>query len=297
MKKTIEQFIKEAREIHGYKYDYSKVEYIGTHIPVCIICPKHGEFWQTPSHHIRGHECPKCRANYKKDKQAFIEKARQVHGDKYDYNKVNYINSRTKICIICPKHGEFWQVPDYHIQGNGCQICGGKEEITTEKFLERLKEIDLDKKYDLTKAKYINTRTKVEIICPKHGSFWMLPSHLYQGCECPKCKESRGERAIRAFLEKNKISFEEQKRFDTCKNLKPLPFDFYLPDYNLCIEFQGKQHYEPWHTGKDVLKRLKGLQKRDAIKKEWCSKKENPNLLEIKYTDNVYEVLTEQLIT
>ena len=113
---TTEEFIKKAKEIHGNKYDYSKVEYKNTSTKVCIICPEHGEFWQTPNHHLQGHGCPKCknekiRKRHTHNITIFIEKARKVHGDKYDYSKAEYINASTKVCIICPEHGEFWQTP------------------------------------------------------------------------------------------------------------------------------------------------------------------------------------------
>ena len=117
-------FIEEAKKVHGDKYDYSKVNYVDGHTKVCIICPKHGEFWQTPNNHVRNRNCPKCGQISTHDKQAlttkqFIEKAVKAHGDKYDYSKVNYVNNHTEVCIICPKHGEFWQKPMKHLSGHG----------------------------------------------------------------------------------------------------------------------------------------------------------------------------------
>ena len=116
-KLTKEEFIEKAKKLHGDKYDYSKVEYIDYLTKVCIICPKHGEFWQTPSNHLnktKSKGCLKCgieNTNYKNTytKEEFIEKAKTIHGNKYDYSKVEYLKSNKKICIICPKHGEFWQ--------------------------------------------------------------------------------------------------------------------------------------------------------------------------------------------
>ena len=129
MKKlTTEEFIIKAREVHGEKYDYSKVNYLTTMEKVCIICPKHGEFWQTPNSHLHGKGCPKCGVKkcidaIKSTKEEFLIKAKEVHGNKYDYSKVEYINNKTKICIICPIHGEFWQVPNSHLSENGCPKC------------------------------------------------------------------------------------------------------------------------------------------------------------------------------
>lgn len=123
---SLEEFIEKARKTHGDKYDYSKVEYIDARTKVCIICPKDGEFWQTPDSHLRGTGCPKCsfQRSYKYTTEEFIEIARKIHGDKYDYSKVEYKNRNTPVCIICPTHGEFWQKPREHFRGFGCQVCG-----------------------------------------------------------------------------------------------------------------------------------------------------------------------------
>ena len=102
-----EEFIKKSISIHGNKYDYSKVEYINDKTKVCIICPEHGEFWQEPHSHLKGYGCKKCKRGGKYDTKIFINKAKQVHGDKYNYSKSKYIGSLDKICIICPEHGEF----------------------------------------------------------------------------------------------------------------------------------------------------------------------------------------------
>ncbi len=122
-KYSTEEWVEMAKKIHGNKYDYFKVEYINQKTKVCIICPEHGEFFTLPMHHIKGHGCPSCAGLKKYTNEEFIEKAKKVHGDKYDYSKVKYINNNTKICIICRKHGEFWQLPSHHLQGVGCPIC------------------------------------------------------------------------------------------------------------------------------------------------------------------------------
>jgi hypothetical protein len=120
---TKEDFIKKAREVHGNKYDYSKVEYVNCMTKVCIICPEHGEFKQVPSQHLSGKGCSKCSGCYVPTTEEWIVSARKVHGDKYDYSKVEYVNALTKVCIICPEHGEFWQTPNNHTNGKGCPKC------------------------------------------------------------------------------------------------------------------------------------------------------------------------------
>ena len=127
-RKTKEYFVEKAKEIHGNKYDYSKVMYEKMANKVCIICPEHGEFWQTPLNHLNGSGCPKCGYNkisvkLKSNADEFVEKAKEIHGNKYDYSKIKYVNAHTKVCIICPEHGEFWQTPHDHLSGRGCPIC------------------------------------------------------------------------------------------------------------------------------------------------------------------------------
>ena len=127
-KKTTEDFIKQSREVHGDKYDYSKVVYKNAFGQVCIICPEHGEFWQTAHDHLRGAGCKKCSHNKtqnitKECALNFTFKSCEVHGNKYDYSKVKYKNAISKVCIICPEHGEFWQTPNKHLSGQGCPIC------------------------------------------------------------------------------------------------------------------------------------------------------------------------------
>jgi len=121
-------FIKKAKDIHGNKYDYSKVSYLNSKRKVIIICPEHGEFEQTPSMHLNGQGCPKCayviKSNeYTKKTDVFIKESVVIHNNKYDYSKVSYLNSKRKVIIICPEHGEFEQTPSMHLNGQGCPIC------------------------------------------------------------------------------------------------------------------------------------------------------------------------------
>lgn len=103
-RKDKDTFIKESVLIHGHKYCYDEVEYINKRTKVKIICPIHGEFWQIPDSHIKGIGCPFCGGTKKLTTEEFIEKARKIHGDKYDYSKVEYINTEMKVCIICQEH-------------------------------------------------------------------------------------------------------------------------------------------------------------------------------------------------
>ena len=261
MKDKTEEFIKKAKEVHGDKYDYSKVEYKKAIEKICIICPEHGEFWQQPSNHLSGQGCPVCRylksANKtKKTNKQFEEDSRKIHGNKYDYSKVDYKNQRTKVCIICPEHGEFWQIPTNHLKGCGCPSCGGNKKYTLEIFIKKAREVHGDK-YDYSKVKYVNIDTKVCIICPEHGEFWQSPNcHINRHYGCPICDESHLESDIREMLKNNGIEFIQEYN---CKWLGKQFADFYLPKEKIIIECQGEGHFKPV--------RFNGIGWKDAKKK------------------------------
>lgn len=128
LRRTREEFIDKAKQIHGDKYDYSKVNYVNDSTKICIICPEHGEFWQTPNAHVSGSGCVFC--GFKKTSMSktksydeFLNEAIKKHNNKYSYDINTYTNRHTKMRIICPKHGEFWQKPGNHLQGQGCPFC------------------------------------------------------------------------------------------------------------------------------------------------------------------------------
>ena len=123
MRSNTQEFIKKAREIHGNKYDYSKVEYVNCYTPITIICPIHGEFRQAPTNHLCGKGCPSCSRNKKMTQDEFLERATKVHGGKYDYSKAEYNGYQQNVTIICPIHGEFQQPPCVHLFGHGCPKC------------------------------------------------------------------------------------------------------------------------------------------------------------------------------
>ena len=146
-KLSVDKFIKKAKEIHGDKYDYSKVKYVDNHTKIIITCPVHGDFEQTPNSHLNGRGCPECSkistANkLKYSTEEFIQKAREKHGNKYDYSKVEYKNNKTKVCIICPEHGEAYITPSNHLKGCGCPKCryvnmSKLQMMTTENFIDK----------------------------------------------------------------------------------------------------------------------------------------------------------------
>jgi len=195
---TTEKIINRFKEIHGDKYDYSKVVFVKTTIKVCIICPEHGEFWQEPHAHLKGQGCPKCGLNKRiKSKtntnEEFINKAKLIYGDEYDYSLVNYVNNKTPIEVICKKHGVFKISPNSHIgkHHRGCPKCGNSKKGNNRK-LDTLKFINKANAkhgnfYDYSKVNYINSNTDVEIICPEHGPFLQQPAIHLMGSICPMC--------------------------------------------------------------------------------------------------------------
>lgn len=207
-----ENFVEKAIAVYGDKFDFSKTEYINQRTKVCVICPKHGEFWTNPSDFLRGHACPYC-ANEKRgreviDTKTFIEKARKIHGDKYDYSKVVYRNSAKGVTIICPEHGEFTMTPNCHINmKNGCPKCAGRR-LNTKDWIERFRSVHGDK-YDYSNVTYVDNSTKVCIICPEHGEFWQTPAKHYSNKQgCPIC----GKRKIGEVRKITKEEYIEKAR-------------------------------------------------------------------------------------
>jgi hypothetical protein len=277
LKLTNETFKERARQIHGNKYDYSKVEYgKNNKEKVCIICPEHGEFWQSPNGHLHGYGCPYCCRNKKITQKEFIEKVNSLYKGKYDFSQSVYVNTDTKVKCICQEHGEFWQTPHHLLKGVACERCGResmseiKIKKSAENFEKKAKKVHGDK-YDYSKVKYTHNQNEVCIICPEHGEFWQKPSmHLF-GHGCPICNSSKLEMKVRFFLTENNIKFEEQKKFEWLKCNGYLRLDFYLPEYNVAIECQGEQHFKPvkyFGGNSGFLKTIN----RDKKKNELCEK-------------------------
>lgn len=167
-KLTTEEFIKRAREVHGDKYDYSKVEYIKSNKKVCIICPIHGEFWQTPHDHLRGCGCPNCAKNKKLTQYEFIERAKYIHNNFYNYSKVVYKNTEEKVCIICPEHGEFWQTPHSHLSGVGCPLCAKCKNINETSLYEFINSHISEKVVREKRFPWLGLKT-LDIYIPKYN--------------------------------------------------------------------------------------------------------------------------------
>ena len=200
-----------------------------------------------------------------------------------------YIGARIKIfhrCKIC--NYEWTATPDKILRGCGCPKCAGNMKLTHEEYVEKVKDVNPNIE---VLGKYINSSTKILHRCKIDGYEWYArPYNILNGRGCPKCKSSKGEKAISIWLKEKGILYESQKIFEDCKNTFSLPFDFYLPKYNICIEFQGRQHYEPIeYFGGEKSFETQIL--RDNIKKDYC-KNNGILLFEIPY----YSDLDEELV-
>ena len=380
-KLTTEEFIAKAKKVHGDKYDYSLVEYTKNRGLVQIICREHGLFEKSPNKHLSGQGCQQCGFKHRNDSsristEEFINTSILIHGDKYDYNMVTYIDAHTNVkikCKTCDKY--FDQNPYSHKHGYGCPICSqiiqGKCRRHTEtkfitdailihgnhynytymtyvnkstkvkilcnicniftyttpsvhliknsgggcpkckiisirnnqKTLKTTTQFIMDANikhnnyYDYSKTNYINAHTKVTIICPVHGEFQQKPNNHLSGKGCALCKISKGELKIKTYLTQNNIEYIREYKYDNCKNKLRLPFDFYIPKYNTCIEYDGEFDYKPYKNEDKYIKILNTHKYRDYIKTQYCMDN-TIKLIRIPYWDfdNIEEILKRELI-
>lgn len=289
-----DEFSGKANIVHNDKYNYTLVEYINNNTHVDIICNDHGIFKQTPSNHLAGCGCPKC-YNRKLSQSTRIERLIQVHGKRYKYDHVIYTTSKEKIKIICETHGIFEQSYDNHLSGSTCPKCLGIG-LTQEEKIEQFQEVHGDR-YNYEFVEYINTRTKIKIECTEHGIFEQTPNHHLSGSGCPKCNYTLGEDTIARYLEQLNIDFMSQQRFEECRgDSKPLSFDFYLPDYDLLIEYDGIQHFEycPDYFHRDGYHVFEQQQRYDQVKNDYAKQNAIP-LLRIAYFEPTIETLENYL--
>ena len=255
-KRTKSDFVKEANFIHNNQFNYDKFIWEGVDTKSVIHCNKHNlDFLMTPSHHLSGQGCKRCKgekithANIKiRTIEELKNKFKSIHGDKYDYSKVHTHNRTSHITITCKKHGDFIQTVESHIRRQGCPRCAiennsAKRLLTKEEFVERAITTHGDT-YDYSYVEYVSSTTKVSILCRQHGMFSMTPAnHLYGQC-CPKCSSfrSRGEREVEEFLKSLGINVEINNR----KILGGNELDIFIPSHNLAIEYNGLY----WHSTK-----------------------------------------------
>lgn len=312
---TTDSFIEKARTVHGDTYGYDKTVYIHSRKKVKIFCKKCNKYFeQEAGLHIGGHGCQKCwrPGAWKKtgnkarmSQNDFINKARTIYGNRYDYSKVIYTGNKNNVTIICSVHGEFESNAGNFIHGHDCYKCSmtengnHKNEVARKSFLERARKIH-GNRYEYL-SEYKSAFEKIKMRCTECGRiFHQTPSnHLHvNGYGCKLCKTSKGEAAIEKFLIKNNISFIREATFNNCRGISQvIPFDFYLPKYNTCIEYDGIQHFKITGFGSSSPEKVfKNLKFTDAIKNKYC-RDEEIQLIRIPYTDfdNIEKIITDKL--
>lgn len=244
-RKTTEEFIAKAKEVHGDRYDYSATIFVDSSTKVDITCKRHGIFKQRPDGHLGGHGCRKC--VYEESSlpvDAFIARANQIHDGKYTYVRSTYTGVRGKIKVICPVHGEYTTSVAVHLYGKkGCRQCAVlKSRSTTEEFIKKA-ELLHKKLYDYSKVSYITAITSVEIICRKHGVFIQSPAVHLQGSGCPACRNE-----VSGWTYSNwRRKAEQSKHFDSYK--------VYILK---CYDDKGEQFFKVGKTFTTVAKRFVG---------------------------------------
>lgn len=282
------EFERLGKQIHDNRYVYHLEYFTKMSAPTLITCPTHGNFSQIAENHIWAKQgCPKCaderkKGKYKYSREEIVEMCKKVHGDKYIYDDIIFQGIKSKILNIkCPKHGYFDQIAYDHIRGFGCEKCKFESQIMTkDEFIEKaIKVHNGFYSYDKEKIVFVNTNIKIPIICPIHGEFWQRPANHLLGVGCPYCQSSKLENEIAELLKTNNINFIQKHHTNW---LGRLELDFYLPQYNIGIECQGLQHFEPisYFNGDEGLKHTI---ERDKRKLKLC----NENNLKLLYYSNL----------
>ncbi len=295
LQKNKETFFKEAPIIHQDKYEYFEENYKDRATHMQIWCKKCQKFFpQSPECHLRGQGCPSCgstRSNqlrFDLAKKNFFAKMFTMHEKDYIFDKFEYkgANIDGKLwCVSCNKY--IWMSPSSLLSGQNCYDCSLKRvakekrnrygKVFKPKYYQKY-----PNGYDLSQFIYLGSDVKGIAICEKHGEFLITPSDLLRGYNCPDCSKSKGEIQLKIILHSLGIKFIEQAPLNRTKGYN-YRFDFYLPDYDLYIEYQGIQHYEPvkFFGG---WKGFFSQYMKDQYKRDWCERNKH-NLLEIKYTN------------
>ena len=289
--KTHEQFVLEVKAVNQNIEIIGK--YTNSNAKIEVECKLCGHKWLVRAADILfGHGCPECSYRAKsKTQHQYISELAKVNSNITVIGE--YINCYTKIKHLCLKCGHEWMAKPYSIlQGNNCPQCSTRRKSHEQYVLElSIKNPDIK-----IIGEYINANTKIHHRCILCGYEWMVkPNHLLHGLGCPSCKETSGEQLVKQWLIMNDVKYEYQKYFSDCKNMRMLPFDFYLPDYNCCIEYDGAQHFrvvDLWGGEEYLSKR----QHNDRIKNRYCEEN-NIHLIRIRYDEDVRTVLDGSLLS
>ena len=271
---TQEEFLKRVIELHGDEIDFSESVYVNDATNVVCKCKKCGNTWQaTPNNLKNGKGCPKCKHKSRRyTLDEWFKIAKEKHNDNYDLSLVKEYHSREqKMEIICKKHGVFRISSNSFLSGRGCPFCAVNtiKEKQRKPFVQMVndaRKVHGDK-YIYDENSYVNARTPMKIFCKIHGEFQQTPhKHINGKHGCPQCNASHLEEEISSFLIKNNIKYVQYYR---SKWLGLQSLDFYLPQYDIAIECQGEQHYEPIKQFGGNNEYLK-IKERDQRKKQLC---------------------------
>lgn len=294
-KKTHNEYVAEVAIINP---DIEVIgQYLGGHISILHKCKIDGCEWMAmPSNILRGRGCPKCKAlklhNLKvKTHEQYVNEVHDINPNILVFEK--YAGRKRAILHMCLVDGTVWYAtPNHVLEGYGCPTCSSKKvsAYRTKTHEDYVKEVWNINPYIEVVGKYVNSETKILHRCLIDGHEWFsLPGGILGGHGCPHCNQSIGERRISIYLDRHNVKYKTQHTFDDCRYKKCLPFDFYLTDYNVCVEYDGEQHFKVVnHFGGEngLLER----QRNDLIKTNYCLSS-NINLLRIRYDQNVEEVL------
>ena len=281
------------------------------HNNVILKCPTHGEWEATPSNLLRASiACPKCILKLRVNKThispaEFLGVLKDLHGDRYDFTDTKYVNYKTRVTVRCKVHGKWLAYPAHLLNGSGCKKCANDvlaqaKRLTTDEYILKAKLVHGDT-YLYDYIDYKNMRTKIRVVCKKHGEWETSPNSFLTGSGCPKCKHSNGEDKIQIYLEQHNVPYIAQYKEHECRAKNKLAFDFAVfhdidcKDIKAFIEFDGAQHYisVDYFGGEP---RLEKIQKYDKLKNEYCLTN-NIKLVRIPYTEmnNIENILDKEL--
>ena len=284
-KKTHEEYVSEL-DLVNPNIEVVDV-YISNHKKILHRCKIDGYEWYiSPDNALHNKGCPKCAGNAKKTHYEYTQEVALINPN-IDILGV-YVNDSTKILHKCKLDGYEWRAkPNNILHGKGCPMCAGNILKTHSQYIKEVESINENIE---VVGVYINATTPISHRCKVDGCEWLArPSSILDGQGCPLCCNSHGENAIHKYLDARNIKFISQYAFDDCRNKRKLPFDFYLPEYNLCIEYDGIQHFQPVviFGGEIAFERQKA---NDKIKTDYC-KVRNINLIRINYQQDVGDEL------
>ena len=285
-------------EKYTYQYVKNRIEqfdctllsdrYINNATKLKVIC-KRGHEWNTTLYNLEIYKgfCPLCRKEIKNER--LLKEVQEIANSiNYTIPNQSFDTKKSKILMYCDKGHKIYKSYEKFINGGRCGVCARNRRFT----LDFVRDFIAQDNYTLLSTKYINNNQKLLIKCDNNHEFMMsFRDYRNTSYRCPKCNISKGEKMLEFFLTKYNIDFISQYRFQDCKCKKTLPFDFYLPRYNICIEYDGKQHYE-------ILEHFGGLDDfitrkiHDTIKSYYCEKN-NIKLIRIPYWefDNIEKII------